>query len=46
MYRAFYHKSNISQQMHKIIDVYEMYLSPYICFSKLVPIFKGFLAGN
>jgi hypothetical protein len=28
MYRAFYRKSNINQQMHKIIDIYKMYLSP------------------
>jgi hypothetical protein len=26
MYRAFYHKSNINQQMHKIIDIYKTYL--------------------
>jgi hypothetical protein len=28
MYRAFCYKSNINQQMHKIIDICKVYLSP------------------
>ena len=32
--------------MHKIIDMYKMYLVPYICFNKRIAIFKGFLAEN
>jgi hypothetical protein len=34
-YRAFYHKSNINQQMHKIIDIYKMYLSPLQMFQQM-----------
>jgi hypothetical protein len=34
VYRAFYHKSNINQQMHKIIDIYKMYLSPLHTFQQ------------
>jgi hypothetical protein len=34
IYRTFYHKSNINQQMHKIIDIRKMYLSPLHMFQQ------------
>jgi hypothetical protein len=34
IYRAFYRKSNINQQMLKIIDMYNIYLRPILMFQQ------------